>query len=520
MSTDPTDPPVPELLEVPPPEETLHFDYPGSDVVLRSCDSHNFHAIKLYIANSSPVLRELMQTVSNTSDVANGEETEPLPVVELPESGATLHSLLTLIFPVVPILPSTSEKIMELLAVAQKYRMESILSDIRSIIGARKDPPFFHPETAFHIYFLAQKQGLHHEAVQAARVTLRLPMVIENLGDKLEFSDTTGAYLYELWMYHKRVRTDLKSGLPEFRNSRLPEGVKALLCATPYPHSPKSFPQWLDNYIESIAEAPHLYDLIEFENAWARHIKEIAASYSQYSSYSSYPRTCPCVDISSQLRRAFWEALTTFVDGAMERADSTLTLVKEEEIPENSDPSFVPLVLNIPDASIIVRSSDQVNFRIHKSVLAMSSPIFEDILSLPQPPDDELIDGLPVVQLSEDACVLSNLISLLYVTLRRVKPGSYEKVFALLAAGQKYDMELVQLDIRDKVERGTFPAPVKAEAFSAYALASSLGLIPEMDHAAQLTLGQPMTFESLGEGLRSFKGKALYELIHYRAKSK
>jgi hypothetical protein len=69
MSTDPTDPPVPE-----PPapaevasEETLHFDYPRSDIVLRSRDSHNFHVSKLYIVNSSPVLRELIQTVSDTS---------------------------------------------------------------------------------------------------------------------------------------------------------------------------------------------------------------------------------------------------------------------------------------------------------------------------------------------------------------------------------------------------------------------------------------------------------------------
>jgi hypothetical protein len=200
---------------------------------------------------------------------------------------------------------------MELLAVAQKYQMKSVLSHIRGIIGARKDPPFIRPETAFHIYFLAQKQGLHQEAVQAARVTLRLPMVIEDLVDKLEFSDMTGAYLYELWKYHERVRTDLKSGVPEFRNSRLPEGVKALRCAIPYSYNVNSLsPRWLDNYIESIAEAPHLFDLIEFENAWARHIKEIEASYST---------TCSCVDISSQLRRAFWEALTAFVDGAIER---------------------------------------------------------------------------------------------------------------------------------------------------------------------------------------------------------
>jgi hypothetical protein len=320
MSTDPIDPPVlePSTPAVVAPEETLYFDFPGSDIVLRSSDSHNFHVPKLYIINSSPVLRELIRTISNTSGVANSEEPEPLPVVELPERGAILHSLLTFIFPVVSILPSTSEDIMELLAVAQKYQMGSALSHIRNTIGARKDPPFIHPETAYHIYFLAQKQGLLHEAVQAAQVTLRLPMVIEELGDKLEFSDTTGAYLYELWKYHERVRTDLKSGLPEFRNSRLPESVKALLCATPYPHSSKSFPQWLNNYIESIAEAPHLFSLSEFENAWARHIKGIAASYSSYSSYSN-SRTCPCVDISSHLRRAFWEALTAFVDGAIER---------------------------------------------------------------------------------------------------------------------------------------------------------------------------------------------------------
>jgi hypothetical protein len=390
---------------------------------------------------------------------------------------------------------------MELLAVAQKYQMKSVLSHIRGINGARKDPPFIRPETAFHIYFLAQQQGLHQEAVQAARVTLRLPMVIEDLGDKLEFSDTTGAYLYELWKYHERIRTDLKSGVPEFRNSGLPEGVKALRCTIPY--TDPSSPRWLDNYIESIASAPHLFDLIEFENAWTRHIKEIEAS-------------CSCVDISSQLRRDFWEALTAFVDRAIERADSTLALVKEEATTEYSDPSFVPLRLNVPDASIIVRSSDQVDFRVHKSVLAMSSPFFEDLLSLPQPPDDELVDGLPVVQLSEGAGLLNCLVALLYPIRPPIKPGSYEKVFALLAACQKYDMVSFQLDIRDKVERGVFPAPVGAQAFTAYALASSMRLVPEMEHAARLSLGQPMTFESLGEGLRSFKGQALCELVRYR----
>ena len=236
MSTDPIDPPVSEL---PAPakvasEETPHFNFPGSDIILHSCDSRNFHVPKLYLANSSPVLRELMQTITSSSNFANGEEPGPLPVVKLPESGATLHSLLTLIFPVLPILPPTPENITELLAVAQKYQMDSVISDIRSIVGPRKDPPLIRPETAFHVYFLAQKQGLLQEAVQAARVTLRLPaMVLEDLGDKLEVevSDMTGAYLYELWKYYERIRSDLKSGVFEFQNSDLPDYYENLdLC--------------------------------------------------------------------------------------------------------------------------------------------------------------------------------------------------------------------------------------------------------------------------------------------------
>ncbi|KAH8995925.1 hypothetical protein EDB92DRAFT_1794124, partial [Lactarius akahatsu] len=171
--------------------------------------------------------------------------------------------------------------------------------------------------------------------------------------------------------------------------------------------------------------------------------------------------------------------------------------------------------LDIPDPNIIVRSSDQVNFPIRKSLLAMSSPFFKDLLSLPQPPDDELVDGLPVIQLSESADLLNSLISLLYL-IPPVIPGSYEKVFALLAACQKYDMESVQSIIRAGIKLGTFPAPVEAEAFRACAIAGSMGLAPEWENAARLTSSLPMTFESLGEQLRSFKGRALCDLLRYR----
>ncbi|KAH8985583.1 hypothetical protein EDB92DRAFT_1949843 [Lactarius akahatsu] len=492
-------------------DETSHFNYPGSDIILRSRDSHDFQVPKLYIVTCSPVLLELIRSDSNTPDVSNGKlgEQERLPVVKLPESKATLYSLFTFIFPVVPILPSTTERIMELLAVAQKYHMDSVLAHIRGAVS-QQDPPFIRPETAFHVYFLAQEYELHQEALQAARVTLRLPMNIENLGDKLEFPGTTGTYLLELWKYHQRVRTDLKSGVLEFKNSGLPDVVKVLRCSNQYydyngQYNRDSFPKWIGDYIGSIAGAPHVFDLIEFESAWARHIQD--------NSYTS--SKCSCVGISSQIIRTFWEALTTTVHRTIEKADSALALVREEPTSANSDPPSVPLCLDMPDASIIIRSSDQATFRVHKSVLAMSSPFFKDLLSLPQPPGDELVDGLPVIQLSEDAGLLNSLISMLY-PIPHVVPSSYEKVFALLAACQKYDMESVQSHIRAEIKSGKFPAPVKAEGFSACAIAGSLGLDPELEDASRLTVGCPMTFESLGEQLRSFKGQALSDLIRHR----
>jgi hypothetical protein len=295
-------PPVPQS----PNEETSHFNYPGSDITLRSRDSHSFPLPKLIIIIYSPVLRKLIESVSNTSDVPNGEE--HLPVVNIPESKETLYNLLTFIFPVTPTLPPTAEKIMELLAVAQKYEMNSVVSHIRGAIS-RQDPPFLRSETAFHVYFLAQQYGLHPEAVQAARVTLRFPMVIEGLGDKLDFPGMTGAHLHELWKYHQQVRNELKSTVLEFINSGLPDDrVNNLGCQSPH-HYPSL--QWLYDYINSIAETPHLFDLTEFETAWTCYIQ----------SHGSLRGACSYPGIPSQAtsKRTIWQALTAVVHRAIEK---------------------------------------------------------------------------------------------------------------------------------------------------------------------------------------------------------
>ena len=90
------------------------------------------------------------------------------------------------------------------------------------------------------------------------------------------------------------------------------------------------------------------------------------------------------------------------------------------------------------------------------------------------------------------------------------------KVLCLIAACQKYEIAAVQSSIRAKVSQGEFPAPKGTEAFTAYVIASGKGLIPEMENAARQTLDHPMTFETLGEGLRLFEGWALRDLANFR----
>jgi hypothetical protein len=89
-----------------------------------------------------------------------------------------------------------------------------------------------------------------------------------------------------------------------------------------------------------------------------------------------------------------------------------------------------PKSLDVSDANLIIRSSDLVDFRVHKSVLAIVSSVFQDMLSFSQPPDSESVDGLPLVQLTENSELLNSLISLLY-PIRTVEPNTFEKVSCL-----------------------------------------------------------------------------------------
>ncbi|KAH9010893.1 hypothetical protein EDB85DRAFT_1159578 [Lactarius pseudohatsudake] len=118
------------------------LDSLGADTILQSRDLCEIRVPELYIARFSPVLGALIRDTSNSTIPGNADA--PLLVVQLPESGATLISLLSFIFPLSPTLPPTSaiEDTMKLLSAAQKYELSSVLAHMRLCL-AQRDPPFY-----------------------------------------------------------------------------------------------------------------------------------------------------------------------------------------------------------------------------------------------------------------------------------------------------------------------------------------------------------------------------------------
>jgi BTB/POZ domain len=275
-------------------------DYPGADIILRSQDSHHFRVPKIFIIHHSPVLKRLVRRTLDSPGDANAEAS--LPVVQLPESGKILRYLLTFILPLFPAIPPTHEETMELLSVAQKYQMETVLVHIRGIVS-RQNPLPTQLEPALRIYALAQKYGLRQEALQTAQTILKEWMTIEDFDNKLDA--VPGSSLYELWKYHERFQTILTLDLTEFSESGAHRIATGLQCTA---LSSSQIPLWLDQYIGSIAKTPKLFDMSELNTAMARHTKDNANELG-----------CKCALIPSRTIRDFWEALASVIHGSFKK---------------------------------------------------------------------------------------------------------------------------------------------------------------------------------------------------------
>ena len=64
----------------------------------------------------------------------------------------------------------------------------------------------------------------------------------------------------------------------------------------------------------------------------------------------------------------------------------------------------------------IVLQAENTQFRIHKGILARHSSVFKDMVGIPQPStsEEDLVEGCPLVRLSDAAKDWTNVLSIIY----------------------------------------------------------------------------------------------------------
>ncbi|KAH9173808.1 hypothetical protein EDB89DRAFT_2241995 [Lactarius sanguifluus] len=170
-----------------------------------------------------------------------------------------------------------------------------------------------------------------------------------------------------------------------------------------------------------------------------------------------------------------------------------------------------------PSLTVILRSSDNVDFFVLKPVLAKVSIVFKDMFELPdtapEPPPVDVNSqarGVPLIELTEDSDTL-------YIVLRLCYPvenpdlSNIEDIRRFLEARRKYMIEAFDETIKDALFRAAESRP-----FSVFALASRYGLRDVANEAAKQMLSLPLTDLSDKSALKDITGPQYHRLLQYR----
>lgn len=133
-------------------------------------------------------------------------------------------------------------------------------------------------------------------------------------------------------------------------------------------------------------------------------------------------------------------------------------------------PRSAPSPFDNPSADLIIRSSDAVDFFVPKVLMALASPVFEDMFIVAQPaPNGQGTHTAPapapVVDVTEDSRTLDRLLRFVY-PMARPALASLDEALAVAAAAAKYMVDYAAADALAQ-----FAALAEAHALRAYALA-------------------------------------------------
>lgn len=166
-------------------------------------------------------------------------------------------------------------------------------------------------------------------------------------------------------------------------------------------------------------------------------------------------------------------------------------------------------LFNSLDADLVLRSTapSLITFRLHRCILATSSPFFEHMFTLPQP--DSASCSTPTVEVSESGEVLEKLLQIIYPMPNPVF-DSLEELTPVLEAACKYDVTAA-IDVLRTLLVG--PAFVERDPLRVYAIASRFDLEDAAKVASRHTLEVNILDAPLSDDLRYISAYQYHRLL-------
>ena len=186
----------------------------------------------------------------------------------------------------------------------------------------------------------------------------------------------------------------------------------------------------------------------------------------------------------------------------------------------SDDSTYAATPFDHAKADNILRSSDNIGFRVFKLFLSLASPFFETLFDIPQPDeengDQEVKDGLVVIPVTEDSKTLDALLRFCYPCTLADDPSLEVLIDAMdvLEAARKYSLDVIETKARKAIINPKF---LEAEPLRCFSIAHRGRLREETLLAAKSTLTQPL-IPSWFQEIELISATDLLSLLTYHKK--
>ena len=140
------------------------------------------------------------------------------------------------------------------------------------------------------------------------------------------------------------------------------------------------------------------------------------------------------------------------------------------------------------DGDIVLRAGTEPNskhdFRVHKFILSLASPVFKDMFTFPQPSDQNENEhpDIPVADIPDSPEVVDTILRYIYPGVELPKITKISILSALFSAVDKYNIPSMSPVLKESLK--TF---LPDDPFGVYIIACQFGFAEEKKQAAKLT---------------------------------